>query len=571
MFVHRPIKFIILFLLLGQAALADVRLELSRNTISMDETVTLNLISETRGMFRPPEIPLPDGLEVRGTSQQSIIIDGQAEFTLAYTIAPTKPGTYQIGPYRLQNGQELPAQTLTVTPAAVVRATDALFATLEASSEETLIRQTVELTLSFFSEEPIGDIELLNFPEEGFELGDWQEIRAGTRIINGTRYRQKRYVARLTPTQPGTLTFDPTFRVEVQEPGSSRSLLFGTMRVRVERIGLQEPLTLTVAAPPEKNRPEGYAGHIGRFQLSADISPQSVNAGDPVTLRVTLEGSGSLKQALPPHLEDTEDLNVYSPRIVTEDLSRDGLNGRKVLEQVVIPTSSAVTELPELAFHYYDPEAQRYVTLTEGPFPLTVTGDSAGALSAESLTLESMPLATEALGEDLVYLKLNPGRLVSLSSLTPGVGFATGAGLPFLLWALSTVWMKQQKTRQGDPNRQRRDQAPQRLRKHLAELDSAEDLWDGIWETLSGYLRDRFTLPAGEMDRDDILNVLPDSVSESTRNQMTEWIKACEQARFSGSSSIAPMEESSDFSTEGRGTPDEFRTFMIRLDREIGK
>ena len=557
-----PVKKIItlfsMFVLLLQQAGAEVSLELSRTTISMDETVTLNLRAGSRGMFRSPDIPLPDGLEIRGTSQQTSIINGQAEFTLAYTIAPQRPGTYQIGPYRLENDDVIPAQTLTVTPAKAVRATSSLFATLEASASEALIRQTVELTLTFYSEDPLGDINLLGFPEEGFEISDWQEIRAGSRVVDGKRYRQKRYVARLTPTQPGVITFDPTFRVEVQEPGPARSMLFGNVRVRTERIQLKEPVTLTITAPPQENRPEDYAGHIGSFRLNAGISPNTVEAGDPITLRVTLEGNGSLKQALPPHYESAGDLKVYKPRLVTEDLRRDGLGGRKVLEQVVIPTSSSVTQLPELSFHFYHPESGEYRTLTAGPFPITVTGESEGALSAESLTLQTPDQTTERLGEDLVYIKRAPGHLTTLKSMTPSLGFATGAGMPFVLWALGSVWLRRSSAQGQSGKQKRKANASRELRQHLSALEHSSNLWGDIWNTLSTYLQDRLSLPAGKLGADEALAALPDSVSDPTREQLRDWIQTCERVRFAGAPETNPQTSISSFSE-----------FMTTLDREV--
>ena len=549
----------IFFLLLPAfSAWAEVRLELSRSTISMDETVTLNLSSENRGMFRAPEIPLPEGLNIRGTSQKSTIINGQAEFTLAYTIAPTKPGTYEIGPFRLQDGEVIPAQTLTVTPAAAVRATDSLFATLELSSEDTLIRQTVELTLTFFSQQPIGDINLLDFPSEGFELSDWQEIRAGNRIVNGERYQQKRYVARLTPTQPGTLTFDPTFRVAVQERGAPRSMLFGPTRVRTKRIQLQEPVVLTVTAPPDQNRPQGYAGHIGSFRLNAEVSPNEVRVGDPITLRVALEGTGSLKQALPPHYEATDELKVYQPRVVTEDLRRDGMGGRKVLEQVVIPTSPEIKELPELQFHYFHPDTKRYETLTAGPFPITVSGEASTTLTSDSLSMDAQVSEAETLGEDLVYIKRSPGKLVRLEKLPISIGFAAGAGAPFLLWALSAVWVSKKSIQPKDLNKKRRQQASKQLRGRLSTLEDSTDLWADMWTVFSGYLRDRFSLPPGELGQDDAIAALPASVSESTREQARTWISHCEQARFGA----APQQDQEE-------TKRAFTDFMITLDREV--
>ena len=549
-----------LFLQLCLPLLGEVTLELSRDTMSMDETVDLYLRSEKRGMFKAPTIPLPDGLEIFSTSQRTQIINGKAEFTQAYTIRATKPGTYSIGPFQTQDGGILPGQKLTVTPATAVRATNDLFVTLDASTESTMIRQTVELTLSIFSRDPIGDINLLNFPEEGFEIGEWQEIRANGRTLNNVRYYQKKFVNRITPTQAGTLEFDPVFRIGVPERGSPRSMLFGPRSVRTERVPLPEPLTLEVREPPTNGRPQGYAGHIGTFSLEAEISPTTVRVGDPITLRVELEGTGSLKQALPPHYETTPEFKVYQPKVVTEDLRRDGLSGRKVLEQVIIPTQPGLEALPQLVFHYYQPDTDSYQSLTAGPFPISVTGEGVTSLTEGSMTRLQDVVETELLGEDLIFLKRTPGNPTSLESLTPGLVFGTGAGLPFALWALTALWFRQREAQQQDPSRKRRQQAPKRLQQRLRALDADEDVWKAVWEVLSGTLQDRLDLPAGELHAQELVPVLPSGMDEQVKQELFDWIQRCEQARFSGGAT-----------PDSASIREELKAFLPKLDKEVSK
>ncbi|MDA3874771.1 MAG: BatD family protein, partial [Kiritimatiellae bacterium] len=420
-----------LLLLPGTALEAAVTLNLSRSTISVDETVDLILQHEDAGFTRNPDIPLPDGLQVRGTSRQETIVNFERESTIRYTLQASAPDTYTIGPFTLktaQGEQVIPALSLTVTEAKVVKSSDEIFVTLTPSSSEVMVRETIELTLSFVSKNSVGQINVLDFPNEGFDISEWQEFQSRPQLVNGERYRVRSFAARLTPTQAGRLELDPTFQVDIMDPSAPRGMFFQS-RGRSVRLQLKEPLVLDIASPPTEGRPDSFTGHLGNFRLSASASPREVTAGDPITLRVELSGSGSLKQALPPSLKESEDFRVYKSRLVNEDFRRDGLSGSKIIEQVIIPTHSGVTEIPALEFSFYDTSSRDYHTIRTKPIPLKVLEGAPGdyqAASISSLKNLSTEQAPSLLGEDLIYLKLRPGNPRNLQALEPGWGF-TGA------------------------------------------------------------------------------------------------------------------------------------------------
>ncbi len=224
-----------LFLLPGIALEAAVTLELSRSTISVDETVDLILKHDNAGFTRNPDIPLPNGLHIQGTSREERIINFERESSIRYSLKASAPGTYSIGPFTLktnQGEQTIPALTLTVTEAKVVKNNDVLFVTLTASSPEIMVRETIELTLSFYSKNTVGQINIVDFPSEGFNMTEWQEFQSRPQLVNGERYRVRSFAARMTPAQAGTLELNPTFQVEVMDPSAPRGMFFQTGAAR---------------------------------------------------------------------------------------------------------------------------------------------------------------------------------------------------------------------------------------------------------------------------------------------------------------------------------------------------
>jgi len=550
----------------------EVTLQLSRTEMSQDETTSLTLKVEGGLKRLPPNIPLPEGLRVLGTSRQDMTVNFKRETRVVYEIGAAEPGTYRIGPYSLDMSDgkhELPQLLLTVTPPKVLQDDKQLFATLEPSSERVYIKQPLDVTLTFFSQNPIEDIKVLEFPTEGFETGDWQEIRARNQVFNGKTYRVKRYVSRMIPKKEGVYTFDPTFRVRVQEPGElQRDPSFGMFRRRYElrtlRIQLPEPGQVEVRSPPTEGRPDSFTGHIGRFELRGSLSPEQVTAGDPVTLRVQLTGRGSIREALPPRVEESEAFNVYDPKLIEEDMRRDGLSGIKTIEQVIIPRHAGITELPEIAFSYFDPELEEYQTTTLGPFPLQVkaaAGSEEGNRVVSSLPDgELLITGPNVLGDDLVYLKRSPGTLRPLGRPVLGWSVTAGAVAPLGLWAVAAMigLVKQHQNR--NPGQTRRRSASKELRVELETLAQLEpdELYPRMWGILSSYLQKRLELPPGDLDAASISAHLPSSVQEETREELLTWVTQCEQARFSGGAAL-----------ESGQMQQNFCTCLLKLDQEL--
>ncbi|MGA0333726.1 MAG: BatD family protein [Kiritimatiellia bacterium] len=549
------------------AARAEFTLELSRNTISADETVDLILKSEDLSSAGIPSISLQDGLRIIGTSRQETVINFQRESSVRYTIKPDQEGTYQIGPFNLKGANKggiLPALTLTVTPAKVIQSTENLFVTLESGSEDLLVQESVELTLTLYSRVNVGDINLQDFETDGFEISKWQQVRGSPVQVGQRMYNTHRFVAQLTPTREGKLKLDPSFRVEVSDRDEPFGMMFGPRSVRVVRLKLKQPLVLYVSNPPEEGRPGNFAGHLGNFRLDARISPKEVKVGDPITRRVELSGTGSLQQALPPGLEESDDFKVYRPKLVTEDLERSGLSGRKIIEQVLIPKHSGVQEVPALSFSYYDTGSRSYKTLQAGPFPLQVldTGDES-VRSFSSIAGETSNQEPEVLGDDLVYLKTRPGKIQKLTSLQPGWNYVGLSGLPFAVWAFMGLLLQHREKAGRDVEGRQRMEAPRRLRKQLQKLEQADaELYPAIWSILSAYLSGRLNLPPGELNPQDTLSRLRDHLSGEMLRSLEEWMRACDRARFAAGPD--PRSNSAE-------TKSSFRSFMLNLDRELGK
>jgi hypothetical protein len=104
---------------------ADLQVHISRASLAEGETTSLEVV--VKGPFtgvRDPEFDVPAGLEVLGSnrSQSLSSINGQSsiEIVYQYEIGANRPGSYELGPFRVRAGSQLlesPAVSLLVAAA----------------------------------------------------------------------------------------------------------------------------------------------------------------------------------------------------------------------------------------------------------------------------------------------------------------------------------------------------------------------------------------------------------------------------------------------------------------------
>jgi hypothetical protein len=158
----------------------------------------------------------------------------------------------------------------------------------------------------------------------------------------------------------------PGVRLEGLLPTSSR----GNGRVEFQEVYVYAaPLTINVREPPDKNRPAAYTGAVGKFDVSASLTPHEANVGEPMTLTVAVQGDGSIQRIQPPPLETIAAVNsrfrVYEPTVETGDASR-------TFTYKVRPLSADVSEFPSVPFAFFDVEKERYVTKATAAIPVEI-------------------------------------------------------------------------------------------------------------------------------------------------------------------------------------------------------
>src|SRR6266567_4425985 len=382
------------------AGAATFTATLDRESITVGETATLTLKvegGEPQAMPGPPGIP---NLEFagQGTSRNISIVNGQTSSSVSqnYIITPRQPGEYVIPPLiavvdnqRLQSS-ELKLKVLLSDPSAPPPefADKLAFLWLVLPKTEVFIGEPLVAELRLYLRGDVQNISDAQIPPLGggaFTAGKLVEGQRFQRRVGSNPFTIIPLLVALTPVKNGTLAVGPlngSVVVHVPAGGRRRDIfdLFGP-QTQAQKVSLTlEPRNLQVLPLPAENVPPNFSGAVGNYTLAFSAGPTNLAVGDPITLKVQISGQGHLDGITLPDMESWHDFKTYPPTTRVETTDQLGIKGAKFFEQIVVPQTTDVKELPPVSFSFFDTDRKSYRTLTQPALPLIVRpGGSAPA------------------------------------------------------------------------------------------------------------------------------------------------------------------------------------------------
>ena len=558
---------VIIAALAGIGWCASVDFDIQPRALRVGEAASCTFT--VRGIANPPTPGLPpiQGFQssFAGTQQSYSFANGQQDnsVTFTYQLVPLQVGKCSIGPFTYATPDQsfnLPAVAIEVVPPegsptqgnAQQDPSELLYAVLSTDQTNIYNQQVFDIVLSIYSQGlNIGNnISLMNMPASGLSLQQFQELQGSREIVNNRAYDVRRFRAKAQALTAGTFKLEPVLQIPLlvqrdrrAPPGFDGSFFddfFGTVRAQPVNI-TPKPLEIVVKSLPPEGQPPGFAGAVGKFKFEVQVKPTDLNAGDPVTLTVQIEGEGNLENISAPQFIAGDDFKVYEPRLVSKDVGANRGGGRKTFEQVLIPRSEKVNMLPALMFSYFDPAKGAYDTITRGPYPLVIHPSS----NAIARMLQAVPAQPEAstiiLGTDIVYLKPAPTHWTQAGDRPWYLHriFLASQLIPLLAIGLIFFSVTRREQLAGDIALARRHQAPRSARVGLRKAENAlsagdqKAFYEAVWETLASYFGNRLNLSPGEVTGDAVLGALvKGGLNPATLDQVREIFSLCEQERF---------------------------------------
>jgi hypothetical protein len=411
-------------LAVAQFARADspsVTAVLSNSDTTVGETVELQIKVTGPGDARPPEEISIDGLEIHatGTSRQFEIHNfaTNSSVTYNYTILPLRAGRFTIPPQTVRAGgntlrtpelvlnvADAPGSPTTTRPSRgaqtrSTKAADLVFAELIVPKKTAYVGEIVPIQIRMGFDARVHP-RLVEPPEitgQGFTAQKLQQSSQNLETINGRPYEVLTFKTAIAAARAGKFQIGPVkakaqvvvprrrnaprsrsrspFDLFEQDDPFSDPFFSNPFAQFSERRDVEissEPVGLEVKPLPP-NAPPSFSGAIGSFTMATDAKPKSVQVGDPITVTTTISGRGNFDRVNAPVIENESGWHKYPPSSKFKQDDEIGISGTKTFEMVISPNEKKQA-LPVLAFSYFDPAKEQYMTLRSEPVAITVQG-----------------------------------------------------------------------------------------------------------------------------------------------------------------------------------------------------
>jgi BatD DUF11 like domain len=411
----RRIAFLIALVVAARAAHADEpRAEYrlgDRETPHTGVPFALDLVIEGFDETPQPEVPK---LEIASAtvafvaaqpnvSRSIQIVNGRRSdfvkvtWILRWRIEPHKEGRMRVPALTVVQGGKRVTVQAAEAEVDTIPTTDTMKLALALPERPIFVGETVPVTLTWlFRSEPQGDIKwaiplmtmdaftvsgppaagarkVLTFPAGAKELQLPYEVDQVDQ--GGTRLNRLVATFFLAPRKVGKLDVPASSVVAALATG--RADFFGNAPSRLFR-ATDVARVLEVKPLPETDKPNNFAGAVGeQFAIDVQTSRSVVKLGEPVELAIRIKSNQRLDTLALGRLDGEgglpKDKFVVPADPATGELSDDGKTKTfKVTAQV----TGAATEVPAIAFAYFDPVKGAYQTIRSEPIALSVAGGS---------------------------------------------------------------------------------------------------------------------------------------------------------------------------------------------------
>ena len=384
-------------LMAAATASAAVTARNDRPVVDLNESFTLEIMVDSNTDLDPDLAVLDENFYVGQVSQLSntSIINSEIRRSMTWTVQlmAKRTGTQEIPAIRLGTQASNPVRIVVNEPADEPPGEADVFVTSEVDRVETFVQSQILYRIKIYRAVPTRQPALREPTIAGAEVlvevaGDERSYEA---VLNGRAYNVVERVIALYPQESGEITISPArFEARVLRDG----------RITGRKIFESDPHTVTVlpipAPPPEY--PDAAWLPAMDVRLSDEWSRETdeLQAGEPVTRRVTLSALGQLETQLPAlAIPEVDGLNVYADK---PDLKRvlepGGIRGVREDQYAIIGVTGGQLEVPALELPWWDLDAGEWRVATLPARTLTVKAELPPPVATPDV-----PAATEAAPE----------------------------------------------------------------------------------------------------------------------------------------------------------------------------
>ena len=536
------------------------------------------------------DLRLPDlkGFEVlfgpstsRSFSQQTINGKTTSENSVTYTyilVAPEE-GTFTIEPASITvDGGNYRSNSLTIkvlppdkaaenrrggnsesgsasAPSATVSANDAFIRAI-VSKNNVYEQEGFTVTFRLYTTLNITDLGKIEFPEfEGFMV---EEVPiASNQQLQMERFNGRNYYTAnlkktlLFPQRSGKITI-PSGRLEMvfSVPSGKRvSTFFGTQEVMadVKKALVTNPLAINVKPLPD-GKPANFSNAVGTFTFTPSISTRQTRANEPVTIAITISGTGNLKLIQNPEIKFPTNFEVYDPTVNNNfQVTTNGLTGSRKIEYLAIPRYEGNYNIPAIEFSYFDLNTNSYKTVNSSEYNLQIAKGDPGKASTSSYVNQQ----NVRVEQDIRFLKTGGPQYQYKNSFFAGsIGYWLWYLIPLILFVVFYVFNRKIAKENANVALMRTKKANKMAIKRLKVAEKylkahdKEHFYDEVLRALWGYFSDKLSIPVANLTKDNIEKELSNyGIGNELIGKFMQILNTCEFARYAPAESDAAMDK----------------------------
>ncbi|HVV00144.1 MAG TPA: BatD family protein [Verrucomicrobiae bacterium] len=555
---------LMLFTLVASAE-AVFTASLDRQNVVLGDSVALTLQFRGVSPSSMPALPPIPGLQQSGSVESSMNTtigpDGNVTSVSSFTITlvPTITGEITIPALTVQvGGQRLTSAPLKLTvsraaPSAAQNQNSGKLAFLSLSIPGTnfYVGQIIPVELDLFIRGDVRNISDVQIPPlrgDGFTSGKFVQGQRFSRQVGNTQFIVFPISTFISPVKAGELTLNALNASVVVHLPSQRPRqidpffqdFFGSMTEPKQVPLLLEQRTIEVIPLPSDHVPAGFNGAVGQYAMTFNAGPTNVQSGDPITVKLQITGRGNLDALTLPDQPAWQDFKVYPPKMDNKAQDQLGIQGTKDFEEIVVPQSSDIKELPGFVFSFFDPQRREYRTLSEPGIKLNVAPAASSAAPTVAAAASTSAAQAPPQATDIVPIKERPGAITGTAApLVQEPWFLAIQGVPLAAFLGALVWRRRTDSLANNPRLRRKravvkilDEGIGQLRALAAE-GKAEEFFGTLFRLLQEKLGQVLDVPASAITEavvDDALR--PRGFPEETLAGARDLFHACNLARY---------------------------------------
>jgi len=391
-------------------AAIEVTARLATDRVYINDSVDLTIAVEGSSSPDRPTLRLPEGVEAEfaggsdNSSTSTSIINGRVrkrdkhEFIFHYRLTPTREGTFTIPiPDVIVAGRAYSAPPVAFTAVRPGQSDDFILR-VEFDRRELFVGEPTRMRIVWNLGASVSNVSFSRLTGiDGFEIGTPRDrVPAGQRasddrtvevpmlgrtvvgvwgdeVVRGRSVRTLSFDVIVVPKSPGRHELGPmsvTFDV-----GARQRSVFDVFEDRSSArraSAMSDPITIDVKPLPEKGRPADFGGLVGSYTLRTMAEPKSVSVGDPITLKLIVDGPDPTSRVEAPDLARVPGFGAFKLSGEGWRVDSGELPGPRAFSTTVRVTDPKAAEIPAIEIPYFDPGDAKYKLARSEPLPLLV-------------------------------------------------------------------------------------------------------------------------------------------------------------------------------------------------------